>query len=257
MIDAPYKVLGVSQGAGQDEIKKAYRRLAKEYHPDLHPNDPAAARKMNEINEAYDMAMNPEKYAARRAQQQAQQQQAQQQRQYYGGGGQQSSQSQYRGPGGWASSDWGFDFDDFFGFGFGGGQQRQAASTKPQAEPMDSPEIRRVVTYINAGQYQEAVYLLTRIPSTGRNARWYYLSAQANQGQGNTVQAVDQMQRAVQMDPNNQAYHQLLQQFRQAGQTYERNAQGFNMQAMDIQKLCLGLCAAQFCCGYCGMFRCC
>ena len=112
MIDDPYKVLGVSQGAGQDEIKKAYRRLAKEYHPDLHPNDPAAARKMNEINEAYDMAMNPEKYAARRAQQQAQQQQAQQQRQYYGGGGQQSSQGQYRGPGGWASSDWGFDFDE-------------------------------------------------------------------------------------------------------------------------------------------------
>ena len=257
MIDDPYKVLGVSQGAGQDEIKKAYRRLAKEYHPDLHPNDPAAARKMNEINEAYDMAMNPEKYAARRAQQQAQQQQAQQQRQYYGGGGQQSSQGQYRGPGGWASSDWGVDFDDFFGFGFGGGQQHQTASTKPQAEPMDSPEIRRVVTYINASQYQEAVYLLTRIPSTGRNARWYYLSALANQGQGNTVQAVDQMQRAVQMDPNNQVYHQLLQQFRQVGQTYERNAHGFDMQAMDIQKLCLGLCAAQFCCGYCGMFRCC
>ena len=257
MIDNPFKVLGVSQGAGQDEIKRAYRRLAKEYHPDLHPNDPAAARKMNEINEAYDMAMNPEKYAARRAQQQAQQQQAQQQRQYYGGGGQQSSQGQYRGPGGWASSDWGFDFDDFFGFGFGGGQQRQAASAKPQAEPMDSPEIRRVITYINAGQYQEAVYLLTHIPSTGRNARWYYLSALANHGQGNTVQAVDQMQRAVQMDPNNQVYHQLLQQFRQAGQTYERNAQGFDMQAMDIQKLCLGLCAAQFCCGYCGLFRCC
>lgn len=248
MIDDPYKVLGVAPSAGQDEIKKAYRRLAKEYHPDLHPNDPAAARKMNELNEAYDMAMNPDKYAARRAQQQ----QAQQQRQYSSG---QQSQSQYRGPGGWASDNWGFDFDDFFGFGFGGAQQR--ADTQPRPEAQDSPEIRRIITYINAGQYQEAVYLLTRIPSTGRNARWFYLSALANRGQGNTVQAVDQMQRAVQMDPNNQMYHQLLRQFRQAGQTYEHNAEGFNMQAMDLQKICLGLCAAQLCCGYCGMFRCC
>lgn len=59
MID-PYKVLGVSPGASQDEIKKAYRKKAKEYHPDLHPDDPEAARKMNEINEAYDMLQNPE-----------------------------------------------------------------------------------------------------------------------------------------------------------------------------------------------------
>jgi hypothetical protein len=73
---------------------------------------------------------------------------------------------------------------------------------------------------------------------------------------GNTVQAVDHMTKAAQMDPNNRTYVQLLQQFRQAGRTYEQNARGFDMQAMELQKLCLGLCAAQFLCGPCMYIRC-
>ena len=73
----PYKVLGISPGASQDEIKKAYRQMAKKYHPDLHPDDPNANKRMAEINEAYDMLMNPEKYEAKRAQQQRQQSQNQ------------------------------------------------------------------------------------------------------------------------------------------------------------------------------------
>ena len=51
----PYKVLGVSPNASDDEIKKAYRELSKKYHPDLNPGDQAAAEKMSEINAAYDM----------------------------------------------------------------------------------------------------------------------------------------------------------------------------------------------------------
>lgn len=63
MVKDPYQVLGISQGASADEIKTAYRKMAKKYHPDLHPDDPKAAEKMNEINEAYDILSHPEKYS--------------------------------------------------------------------------------------------------------------------------------------------------------------------------------------------------
>lgn len=49
----PYEVLGLSYGASEEEIKNAYRSLAKRYHPDANPGDEEAARRMNEINAAY------------------------------------------------------------------------------------------------------------------------------------------------------------------------------------------------------------
>ena len=62
MIDDPYKVLGLSPDATDEEIKKTYRRLAMKYHPDRNPGNEEAARKMQEINAAYDQIKNPEKY---------------------------------------------------------------------------------------------------------------------------------------------------------------------------------------------------
>lgn len=61
----PYEVLGISRNADMDEIKRAYRKRAKECHPDLHPNDPTAKERMQQVNEAYDRLCHPEKYRDR------------------------------------------------------------------------------------------------------------------------------------------------------------------------------------------------
>ena len=211
MVQDPYSVLGVSKDATEQEIKKAYRQKAKLYHPDFHPDDPEAARKMNEVNEAYDMLTNPDKYAARRAQQQQyqqyQQQQTTQQSRY--------SSSYSSDQGGW-SSDFGFGFYDFFGFG--GGSTRY--DTRPHRESSDSAEIASAVDLLNSGRYQEAIAVLSRMVSTLRNARWYYLASLAYHGTGNNARAIDLLTKAIQMEPSNRMYQQLLQEYRYSARTY-------------------------------------
>ncbi|MGM9607483.1 MAG: DnaJ domain-containing protein [Oscillospiraceae bacterium] len=249
MVQDPYKVLGLSPGASEEEIKKAYRRKSKEYHPDLHPDDPTAAQKMAEVNEAYDMLMNPEKYAKR---------QQQEPRHNTGYGQSSSSQSQghsaggYQGPGGWSSDFSGFDFGDLFGFGF----EEASQVSPPQAQAGDSPEIRQAIVAIQNRQYSAAINILNRVVSSGRNARWYYLSAWANNGAGNTVLALEQIRRAVQMEPNNRDYQRLLQRFQQTGQTYQQGSQGFHMDPSAMGKCCMGLCVANLLCRCCagGMY---
>lgn len=61
----PYKVLGLSAGASKDEVTRAYRKLAKKYHPDLNPGDATAAKKMAEVNAAYDSIVNGTPYGPR------------------------------------------------------------------------------------------------------------------------------------------------------------------------------------------------
>src|SRR3954470_1226618 len=56
-----YQVLGVNKNATDEEIKKAYRKLARKYHPDLNPNDKEANKKFQQINEANEVLSDPEK----------------------------------------------------------------------------------------------------------------------------------------------------------------------------------------------------
>lgn len=211
MVTDPYSVLGVSKDATEQEIKKAYRQKAKLYHPDFHPDDPEAARKMNEVNEAYDMLTNPDKYASRRAQQQ----QYQQQQQQYQSSADRYSSTYSSDQGGW-SSDFGYGFYDFFGFGSGSTRY----DTRPRAEGSDSAEIRSAIDLIDSGRFQEAIAVLAKVVSTQRNGRWYYIASVAYHGSGNNSRAMDLLTKAIQLEPENRMYLQLMQEYRYSARAY-------------------------------------
>lgn len=118
-----YKVLGVAKNADDAEIKKAYRKLARKYHPDINPNDAGAKKKFQEINEANEVLSDPEKRKKydqygkdwQHAEQfeQAGQSQRQQRPQYSSRGQEQFDES---------------DFSDFFSTMFGGARQQTGRS---------------------------------------------------------------------------------------------------------------------------------
>lgn len=119
-----YKVLGVSKTASDDEIKKAYRKLARKYHPDVNPNDKEAERKFKEINEANEVLSNAEnrkKYDqyGKDWKQAEHFEKAKQQQQYYQG---QQAGHDYEDPFG------GGDYSDFFESMFGGRGGRSSRS---------------------------------------------------------------------------------------------------------------------------------
>ena len=133
---------------------------------------------------------------------------------YYQGGYQQGYDQGYS-QNGWQQGDFGFGFDPFgFGFGFGGYQQQSGASYSGS----DTPEMQAARNFVANGRYTEARRVLDSMNS--RSARWYYLSSLANQGLGNSIDALQDARRAVQLDPNNTEYQMHLRRMQNPGQTY-------------------------------------
>ena len=228
----PYQVLGVSANATDEEVKKAYRRMAKKYHPDANPGDRTAEQKMKEANAAYDQIINKKnQYSAGGTYQNRSYGQGQ--GPFGGGGGQQDP---FGGGGGY----------DPFGFGYRGGYRQQAS-----AGQNDPPHMKAAANYINNGSYREAVNVLNNIRE--RNARWYYLSALAHYGLGNRAQALTFAQRAAAMEPNNFEYRSLLNNIQNPGQAYQDfGGKRYNMPNLNYTWLCLGgLCLSQMFCYFC------
>jgi len=243
----PFQVLGISPSASEEEIKQAYRRLAKKYHPDLNPGDAAAEAKMKEINEAYTMAIKMKKGGYTGQQTGGYGAYQQRQNPYGGRGGYSQQQNPYGSQGG---QQWG-------PFGFGGfqGYQRSNANYQHARRTYDNPELQAASDYIQTGRYQEALNMLNRIPS--HDAPWHALHALANMGLGNRIAALNSARQAVQMEPDNMEYRNLLEQLEYGSRAYQQ-AGGFN----DIRNLicsnpCLTCCLVNSlinCC--CGFRRC-
>ena len=216
----PYAVLGVPRTASEDEIKAAYRKLAKQYHPDLHPGDEEAARKMNEINAAYDAIKNP------------------QPQQQYAGSATGSS-------GGY--DPFGFGFDPF---SYGYAERREYHT---QYETRDSTEIQSARHFVNAGAYDQALHVLSEVPVGDRDGQWYYLSSRANHGLGNRVAAMEHIRRAMQMEPENLSYQRFYQLLQAGGRVYTDTgtrygySNGFG--GGYCNPFCTALCLANLCCG--------
>lgn len=200
-MEDPYKVLGVSRDASTDEIKKAYRKLSRKYHPDANINNPnkdQAEEMFKQVQQAYKQIMDEKDGKTS-----GYQGQTQGQSQSYGG---------------------------FGGFGgFGGYGQQQDRHTYGNSE--EDVQMRAAANYINNRMFSEAMNVLNNI--SGRTAYWYYLHAMANYGLGNNINAVQDAQQAVNLEPDNFQYRQLLQQLQGGGEWYTNMGQDYGYDRQD------------------------
>ena len=252
----PYEVLGVSPGASDDEIKAAYRKLAKKYHPDLNNGSAEAEARMKEVNEAYTLLIKhkgqtggPSGYGSAGG---------------YGssggtGYGSSGSYGGYGSSGGYGSygggygssgggGQGGFDFGGF-GFDFEASSAAVSGATTSLPIPKRPPELRSAAQAVLAGRYSEALGLLRG--ATNRKAAWYYWSARANMGLGNRIAALNDARTAVNMAPDEPAFRELLAQLNAGSRAYgQRGTQG-GFGSYLCANPCLTLCLANMLCNCC------
>jgi len=226
MYQDPYKVLGVSPDASDDEVKRAYRELAKKYHPDRNPGNAAAAEKMNEINAAYDAI----KSGTAKQQQYG--------NPYQGGGGAYSGAYQWQ--------------DNPFSGSYG-----YTNSGYSSANRQERTEYTAARNYIRNGMFQEALNALSGIPVTERDSRYYYLVAYSHMSMGNKVSALENAKIACQMEPDNAEYRQLLLTLQSNGDFYRSYSSNYQNNCNPMKTI-LAICLFNTFCGpVCGFRICC
>jgi molecular chaperone DnaJ len=225
----PYQVLGVPHDASDEELSKAYKTLAKKYHPDLNPGNPEAARKMSEVNGAYDLIKSGKVNGAY--------------------GNYQSSANSY-GQGYPEQAEAGDYSYRYYRYGRSGGQ---AGDPFEGFDPFEwifgafhrsqqTLSFEAVVIQLNQGNYQEALKILNRLSE--RSARWHFYSAVANYGLGYRELAAEHARTAVELEPENQEYQNLLNQLSGRRNWFGRGASSFSAVGTII-KLVIGFYAIQ------------
>lgn len=233
----PYEILGVSPAAGDDEVKKAYRGLCKRYHPDLNPGDAQAEEKFKEVQAAYDQVMKQRQggpagfdgYGG------------------YGGRGgytsqQQGGRSNY-GPYG------GFYYGPFGGFGgFGGFSADDFGAAGAGREPV---ELQAARSYLQNRRYREALGALSALAPGERTARWYYYSALANAGLGNTLTAEQHARRAAELEPGNPEYRRVVDTLTGQSDRYQNYSRAYGAPSMNlVNSFCLPTMLANLFCPF-------
>ena len=166
----PYKTLNISRYADDDEIKQAYRKLAKKYHPDRYQDSELAkeaAEKMKEINQAYDMILRERK----------------------NGNVSYQENSAYDTYNVYTTSD-----------------SNQGKNYYSEESVYD-----RVYTMIDEGRFTDAQAVLGGIPSTERDAEWYYIMGMMSYKSGWLEEAYNYTDTACRMDPTSEEYRTLYE----------------------------------------------
>lgn len=218
----PYSVLKISPNASDEEVKNAYRSLAKKYHPDNYANSPdvaeLAAEKMTEVNAAYDQIMTDRKNGVNSS---------------YG------------------SADTGSSSSSSAGYNYGYGSNTYSGS-----QHSDFADVRNL---LSAGRVTDAETLLDGVPASRRNAEWYFLKGTVLYRRGWVDNAYEYLRTAVNYEPNNQeyqaAFNQVLNQRsgRNGGYQYQPASSGSGCgSGCSPCTTCVGLICADSCCECCG-----
>ena len=199
----PYQVLGVTRGASDEEIKKAYRTLSRKYHPDANVNNPnkeQAEERFKQVQQAYDQIMKEKQ----------------------------------QGPFG------GFSGTYYYGSNNTNSQRRES-----------SPKMQAALKYLRNQCYTEALNVLGEIPFSERTGRWYYYSAVANEGAGNTATALEHIRRALDLEPSNMEYRQFQQHLEYGGTWYTNMGSSYDRPYSGYSNFCMSLLCMQALCTCC------